>query len=248
MSPDDNSVSIRARVRKSKRAIDPEFDDPIETLVSFVAKNKRHGSLLLTPVPTVVPRVGSTSSAAGRTRSLSRGNMVAPMKRRHRSFGPNNRKVSTSSVASSASGADNGNNQGVNATLSDHNDGMVDVSLEDETPGTFVGGGGIELGASERTSATAPVDPLDQSHGRSPSANSLNASLHSHPGLPKHPSIHNGHNGSGSNSRYSSPLPVFRTSSNTSSVVSVARSDNGIRSQSAASAAPGVGADREGGG
>ena len=37
-----NCISIRARVRKSRRAIDPEFDECRETLVSFVPKNNIH--------------------------------------------------------------------------------------------------------------------------------------------------------------------------------------------------------------
>jgi len=206
----DSCVSIRARVRKSKRAIDPEFDSCQETLISFVDQQQRSlsstattktaakngPSLLLTPVPTVVPQHG---------RSLSRGNM-APSKRRNRSFGgPHPRKQSTASLCSSEMNSDC-YQSGV-SSASDCDTAMVDVSLEDEKP---------------EGDADAKSGPNTCQHSI--------ALLNNKPGLPPQPMSSSqllNHN----HQRYSSPLGVHRTSSGVSangggSIISSARSQS----------------------
>ena len=249
-------MSIRARVRKSKRSIDPEFDPCVETLVSFVdthdnetdSKQKRkggaHQALILTPVPTAVPTV--------RVRSLSRGGSLAPVKRRNRSFGPNNpvgsvggnnysRKGSAGSLTSS--NLSHSGNHGIGAgsqsdgeNLSDGEGMMMDVSLEDEK---------VEVGEDGVTTTGPGLPP-----GGSCAANNdrlLSISLHSHPaGLPKHPSAHH-INGGG---RYASPLAVLRTSSGVSNISS-AQSDHlssSVRSQSSRSRSRSRSRRRMGGG
>lgn len=238
LTPSENSVSIRARVRKSKRAIDPEFDTCVETLVSFESsscnnsnnskKKKSSGgeghSLLLTPVPTIVPTV--------RARSLSRGGSLAPVKRRNRSYSSTSygRKGSGGSRAGSLANSDNNNDA---ASDSDCGGGMVDVSLEEEegveattngptintsTPSTTTGsGGGIGGLTADRLSASLHSN----SH-----LNNIVVGSTNHPGggLPKHPSAHHLVN----SGRYASPLAVHRTSSGVShtSIISSTQSDH----------------------
>ena len=91
-SSENNCVSIRTLVRKSKRSIDPEFDVCCETLVSFIEgtkkKNSKDGpSLLLTPIPTTI---NNNLSSSQRSISRQRSSNNAPLKRRNRSFASSN--------------------------------------------------------------------------------------------------------------------------------------------------------------
>ncbi|KAL9187104.1 hypothetical protein ACHAXT_010824 [Thalassiosira profunda] len=206
--PSEHCVSVHARVRRSARAIDPEFDPPRDTLVSFVdhpANNKDNNgsegpSLVLTPAPAM-------------RRSVSRGNM-APVKRRHRSFsgaavlvgvpgsvgGLGVEYAKRASHGSSLHSAGN-NAAGEVGSVTSDGEGMVDVSLDE-------GGEAVE--------PSPPLDRLNASH------NSGSHPLLPPTGLPAGPSAGGA---PGPPKRYSSPFAVHRTSSGTGSVASAARSD-----------------------
>ena len=107
----NNGVSVRCRTRKSSRAIDPEFGNSQETLLSFDRSSNNSGSdqqsshkrdkqslsLILTPIhmslSSIIPRACS---------SPLRGGCPLPARGRHHSFGaPLPRRGSASSSAGS---------------------------------------------------------------------------------------------------------------------------------------------------
>ena len=203
---DNNCVSIRSRIRKSQRVIDPQFDNVQEILLSFVninnGDNTNKGSkakgkggepaLLLTPIPKFTrSRSNNVPIKTTRTRSLNNPALL------------NNSTVEVKRKQSIISdiGSDNGDLDGSSGL----NNSNVEDSLESE--GEFIGLEKLEIGDDNN-------DSLNKSH-HSAQPMQLNISRL------KPPQAERGTSGgklppTGNNSRYSSPLNVIRTSSGVS--------------------------------
>ena len=201
---DTNCVSIRSRIRKSQRVIDPQFDNVQEILLSFVnnstsnsntsnsSKSTKAGkrgekgepALLLTPIPKFTRSRSNNVPIKTRTRSLNNPALL------------NNSSIEVKRKQSIISdiGSDNGDLDGSGRL----NNSAIDNSLESE--GEFIGLEKLEIGNDS--------DPLNKSH-HSAQPMQLNISRLKPPqsqGLPP----------TGNNARYSSPLNVIRTSSGVS--------------------------------
>mmetsp|Transcript_1619 Transcript_1619/g.4104 ORF Transcript_1619/g.4104 Transcript_1619/m.4104 type:complete len:659 (-) Transcript_1619:106-2082(-) len=240
--PADNCVSVRARVRKSRRAIDPEFDACQEVLVSFVdvtaqqheqqqqqpppfrtkdngdtKPKKRNGgpTLLLTPAPSVVP--------AGGPRPLQQRGNAAPVKRRMRSYGGGGGPGSEAGTMMQFGGGPPPGHGRRHSSLSStpcssdaganhHRDYRRGFSVPSAATDCADGGGGVECGMVDVS--------LDDSEGGSEArcpTNAANpgaalASPHAHPLGLPPQPMIPGHHVG----RYHSPLAVGRTSSNAS--------------------------------
>ncbi|KAL7547898.1 hypothetical protein ACHAWF_011169 [Thalassiosira exigua] len=72
-APSDDCVTVRARIRRSRRAIDPEFDLPREVLASLVDRPPSSAS-------TASAAAASSSSASRRSSSTSRNSSPNPAK------------------------------------------------------------------------------------------------------------------------------------------------------------------------
>jgi len=210
---DTNCVSIRSRIRKSQRVIDPQFDNVQEILVSFVtnstsntnSNNNNKGTakgkggekggepaILLTPIPKFTrSRSSNVSIKTTRQRSLNN-----PALFNNSSIEVKRKQSIISDIGSDNGDADNG-----------LNNSNVEDSLESE--GEFIGLEKLELGVDDNS------DLLNKSHHSHSHAQpmQLNISRLKPPQSNERGLLPpTGNN----NSRYSSPLNVIRTSSGVS--------------------------------